>query len=158
MKQNKLFENNMVHEDMETHKAPKEKRSLKLIADFNDKGYAEGWFFTVSKAFKNELDIKYTQRMEPVLDENGKQIYEEFRDKKGNVKLKKDGKPRMRKKTKPFMRWTQGHCYCFAEGHVLYDSPKAYMVWGEALKHFKLGLQIIRAIPSTLRVPSFIMV
>ena len=48
------------------------------------------------------------------------------------------------------MKWTQGRYYCFAEGHVLYDTPKAYMVWGEALKHIKLGLQIIRAVPCTV--------
>lgn len=38
-------------------------RSLKLIADFVD-GYAQGWYFAVGEYFKDELDIKYTQRVE----------------------------------------------------------------------------------------------
>ena len=41
----------------------KETRSLKLIANFVD-GYAEGWAFAVSEAFKDRLDIRYTQRIE----------------------------------------------------------------------------------------------
>lgn len=39
----------------------KQKRSLKLIATF-DGEYADGWFFKVNKAFKEQLDIKKTER------------------------------------------------------------------------------------------------
>ena len=41
----------------------RQKRTLKLIADFED-GYAKGWYFAVGEYFKDQLDIKYTQRVE----------------------------------------------------------------------------------------------
>ena len=37
-------------------------RSLNLITDFID-GYAEGWYFAVGECFKDQLDIKYTDRV-----------------------------------------------------------------------------------------------
>ena len=40
----------------------KHMRSLKLIANFID-GYAEGWHFAVGECFKDELDIKYVDRV-----------------------------------------------------------------------------------------------
>ena len=91
-------------------------RSLDLVANFID-GYAEGWYFAVGECFKDQLDIKYTDRVI-------------------------DGK-----KTK---RWTQGKLFCFAEGHVIYDTPKAYLQWGEALKRIKLRCFVIRAVPNRL--------
>lgn len=44
-------------------KPKREKRSLNLIADFED-GYAEGWYFAVGEAFKDQLDTKLTPRKE----------------------------------------------------------------------------------------------
>jgi len=41
----------------------RQERSLDLIANFVD-GYAEGWYFAVGKCFRDELDIKYTERVE----------------------------------------------------------------------------------------------
>ena len=41
----------------------KQNRSLKLIANFVE-GYAEGWYFSIWEFFKDELDIKYTERVE----------------------------------------------------------------------------------------------
>jgi len=76
-------------------KAGRQKRSLELIAEFVD-GYAEDWHFAVGECFRDELDIKYTQRIED---------------------------------TKNVMRWAHGPFYCFAEGHVLYDTPKGYLQW-----------------------------
>ena len=37
-------------------------RSEKLIAEFEN-GYAKGWFFAVSKAFRDQLDIRKTDRV-----------------------------------------------------------------------------------------------
>jgi hypothetical protein len=123
-------------------------RSLELIADFVD-GYAKDWYFAVMEAFKNELDIKLTLRKEPILV-NGKEQWEVKKDKEGNILYRKDGKPRKKKKTKDVLRWTQGRFYCFSEGQVLYDSPKAYLSpWREALKHLNLRCEIVRAIPCT---------
>lgn len=94
----------------------RQNRSLILIADFIN-GYAKGWHFAVGECFKDQLDIKYTDR-----SINGK-------------------------KTKIL---TQGKLFCFAEGHVIYDTPKAYLQWSEALKHIKLRCFVIRAVPNRL--------
>ncbi len=99
--------------------AKREKRSLNLIADFVD-GYAKGWFFAVSESFKDCLDIKYMERKEP-----------------------QDEGP-----SRSVMRWTQGQDFCFAEGHRIYDTPKAYLQWSEALKHIKFSIEVLRAIPA----------
>jgi hypothetical protein len=151
MIQRDLFEEELKQEEEKKAKVAREKRTLELIADFNDEGYAEGWHFAVSKAFGDQLDIKLTERKEPVLDKNGEQVYEEAKDKKGNVRLKKDGTPRMKKKTRPVLKWTQGRCYCFSEGHVIYDTPKAQLLlWKDALKHINLRCEVIRAIPNRI--------
>ena len=49
-------------------------------------------------------------------------------------------------------RWTQGipPLYNFKEGHIIFDTPKAYSgEWSEALKHIKIMVQIERGIPDT---------
>ncbi len=90
------------------------KRSLNLIANFVD-GFAEGWYFAVGEFFKDQLDIKYTERIE---------------------------------KGKKVMRLTQGPYFCFSEGHVIYDTPKAYLPWSEALKHINIRCEVLRAVPN----------
>ena len=94
----------------------RQNRSLDLIADFID-GYAKGWHFAVGECFRDQLDIKFTDRVI-----NGK-------------------------KTK---RWTQGPYFCFVEGQVIYDTPKAYLQWSEALKQIKLRCLVLRAVPNRL--------
>lgn len=44
--------------------------------------------------------------------------------------------------------WTQGDEYCFAEGHVIYDTRKAYCQWSKALKHIKKIITVLRATPN----------
>ena len=117
--------------------AKRANRSLELIAEFKD-GYAKNWYFAVGECFKDELDIKYTQRIEKIKI-NGKIQYEEVLDKNGKLKKKA--------KTKKVRRWTQGTSYSFAEGHVIYDVPKVYLPWREALHHIKLACHVIRATP-----------
>lgn len=92
----------------------KQLRSLELGADFVD-GFAEGWHFAVGEFFRDELDIKLTERVE-----KGVQV----------------------------LRWTQGPYYAFKEGHILYDTPKAYLQWSEAIKHIKRMIMIVRATPN----------
>lgn len=53
-------------------------------------------------------------------------------------------------KGKKVMMWTQGPFYCFDEGNMIYDTPKAYLQWAEALKHINLYCQVQRAIPNKL--------
>jgi hypothetical protein len=44
--------------------------------------------------------------------------------------------------------WTQGTNFSFSCGDIIYDTPKAYEVWSDALQHFTTCLQVIEAIPS----------
>jgi hypothetical protein len=46
------------------------------------------------------------------------------------------------------MRWTQGVEYHFAEGHLIYDTPKAYLQWSEALKHINCVCSVLSARPN----------
>lgn len=124
----------------------KQKRCLDLIANFVD-GYAEGWFFAVGECFKDELDIKFTDRVEPVLVD-GKVQYVEYVDKKGDIKKKK--------KTRKVKRWTQGPFYAFAEGHIIFDTPNAYRPWAEALQYIGLICNIVRATPNDLDASGYL--
>ena len=92
------------------------KRHTHLIADFVN-GFADGWVMAVKECYRNELDIKLTERM---------------RDKQ------------------PYLEWTQGPYFSFDEGHLFYDTPKAYQKWGQALKTIKIACKITSATPTTL--------
>jgi hypothetical protein len=48
------------------------------------------------------------------------------------------------------VEWTQGPYFSFAEGHLFYDTPKAYKKWAEAIKAIKTACQIISATPTIL--------
>lgn len=43
----------------------KRERSTELIANFEE-GFTVGWFMAVRESFKNELDIKLTDRIDPI--------------------------------------------------------------------------------------------
>ena len=94
----------------------KGKRHTQLIADFVN-GYADGWFMAVKECYRNQLDIKFTER------KKNKQSYSE---------------------------WTQGPYFSFAEGHLFYDSRKAYRKWEQALKAVRIACQITSAKPTIL--------
>lgn len=54
-----------------------------------------------------------------------------------------------RKKHKQsFFEWTQGPYFSFAEGHMFYDTPKAYKKWGDAIKDIKIACKIVSATPT----------
>lgn len=92
------------------------KRETRLIADFVN-GYAIGWFMAVKECYRNQLDIKLTER----------------------------------KKNKQSIReWTQGPYFCFAEGHLFYDTPKAFNEWEQALKVIKIVCEITSATPTII--------
>lgn len=44
--------------------------------------------------------------------------------------------------------WTQGSRFDFREGYVIYDSPKGYAVWNEALQHINSVFQITKSSPA----------
>jgi hypothetical protein len=48
-----------------------------------------------------------------------------------------------KKKNKSYFEWTQGPYYSFAEGHLFYDTQKAYKKgkkgWKDALKVIKIA-------------------
>jgi hypothetical protein len=92
------------------------RRHTNLIANFVN-GYADGWFMAVKECYRNQLDIKLTER-------------------------KKD--------KQSYLEWTQGPYYSFAEGHLFYDTPKAYKKWGQALKAIKIACKITSATPTIL--------
>lgn len=48
--------------------------------------------------------------------------------------------------------WTQGSWFNFREGYFIYDTPKAYLEWGEALSHINVAFKVNKsstAIPAT---------
>jgi len=92
------------------------KRQKQLIADFVN-GYADGWHMAVKECYRNQLDIKFTER---------------------------------KKNNKPYFEWTQGPYYSFAEGHLFYDTPKAYKKWNQAIKAIKIVCKITSATPTML--------
>lgn len=97
----------------------KGKRHTQLIADFVD-GYADGWFMAVKECYRNQLDIKFTER---------------------------------KKNKNSYLEWTQGPYYSFAEGHLFYDTPKAYekgKKWGQTIKAIKIACKITSATPTIL--------
>ena len=140
---------NAIREDNEelVGVAPKRKRrSDKLIATFQD-GYTVEWRFAVREAFKEALDIKLTERVVPVLDEEGNHIMVPVLKDEVPV-LKANGEPRLKKKTRTELVWTQGEEFNFKTGSVLYDTKLAYeLKWSDALRHIKLSVQVVDAIP-----------
>jgi hypothetical protein len=92
------------------------KRHSQLAADFVN-GYAKGWDMAVKESYRNELDIKYTER---------------------------------KKNKQSFWEWTQGPYFSFAEGHLFYNTPKAYGKWEQAIKVIKIACQITSATPTIL--------
>lgn len=41
--------------------------------------------------------------------------------------------------------WTQGSAFSFKQGDTLYDTPRAYDAWGEALNHISLCVSVRKA-------------
>ncbi len=101
------------------------RRSTTLIANFLD-GYADGWFMAVRECFREQLDIKYTDR------------------------IKEEKFPDGSKKKRRVAEWTQGPCFCFGRDHIFYDTSKAYLPWSEALQHINLACKIIATTPNEL--------
>ena len=47
--------------------------------------------------------------------------------------------------------WTQGNCYAFRAGEILYDTPLAYQdTWQEARQHTRVAVQVDQAVPDTV--------
>ena len=90
----------------------------------NDKDKDE-WFIYVPSCFNDCLDIAKTDR----------------RVRTGcKVKDKRTGKIKDEKKTKKV--WTQGSRFTFHRGCTLYDTPKAYNRWGDAINELKYCISI----------------
>lgn len=137
------------NEDEQQEKVGRGKRSLELIADFKD-GYAVGWHFAVRECFKDQLDIKQTERKVPLIGKDGKEVMVSDTDENGKPKLDENGKPKMKVQKVARLFWTQGKCCTFSQGDTFYDTPKAYeLVWKEALKHIGKCCRIVQAAPDT---------
>jgi hypothetical protein len=50
-----------------------------------------------------------------------------------------------KKNKKESLVWTQGSAFSFKAGDTIYDTPKAYSEWGEALRHLSLCIQVHQA-------------
>jgi hypothetical protein len=50
--------------------------------------------------------------------------------------------------------WTQGSNFAFKKADTLYDCAKGYEVWGEALRHIRLCIQVTSATDATSQQPS----
>jgi hypothetical protein len=120
-------------------KKTREERSMTLIADFVN-GYAKDWHFAVGECFKDPLDIKLTERREPLIIDG--EVQYEFKTIKGIEKKKV--------KKISILRWTQGRFFAFEKGFTIYDSPKGYLPWPEAFNYFGKMIQIVEAIPNHL--------
>lgn len=109
-------------------------RTEELGINFSN-GFADGWAFDVSEAFKQNLDISLIERIDKAKNtEKQRQL---------GRKLEKHEKI---KKTV----WTRGNppAYSFAEGHIFYDPPGVRsMIWGDALKVLRRTVQVMRATP-----------
>jgi len=92
------------------------KRHSQLVAHFVN-GYAKEWDMAVKECYRNELDIKYTER---------------------------------KRNKRSFWEWTQGPYFSFAEGHLFYNTPKAYRKWEEAIRDIKIVCVITAATPTIL--------
>ncbi|WP_428558596.1 MAG: hypothetical protein ACP59X_12155 [Solidesulfovibrio sp. DCME] len=44
--------------------------------------------------------------------------------------------------------WTQGSRFEFREGYMVYDTPKAYLPWDQALRHINTAFQITKSSPA----------
>lgn len=99
----------------------KRRRTKNISIEFDDNDNAVGWVFDVNKAFRQALDILFTERVEKAkqLDGTTKKI-------KKNV-------------------WTQGNppLYSFDIGDVFYKphGPRS-MDWSEALKILQYSIQV----------------
>ena len=70
---------------------------------------------------------------------------------KNVIAIELDIKLTERKKNKQsYLEWTQGPYFSFAEGHLFYDTPKAYKKWEQALKVIKKACKITSATPTIL--------
>ncbi|MCK5173094.1 MAG: hypothetical protein KAR47_06860 [Planctomycetes bacterium] len=107
----------------------KEKRLTKAlkepersITDHDD------WFMYVPSFFNDCLDIAKTDRVE----RTGRKTLDE-----------KTGKMKEEKETKKV--WTQGSRFAFHRGCTLYDTPKAYHKWEDAINEIKYCVSILSA-------------
>ena len=83
------------------------------------------WFIYVPPCFNDCLDIAKTERRV----KTGRKVEDE-----------KTGKMKDEKKTRKV--WTQGSRFAFHRGCTLYDTPKAYRRWGDAIKEIKYCISI----------------
>ena len=106
--------------------AKSSKRSTELIANFTE-DYADGWHMAVKESFRQQLDIRYTTRVD--------------------TKPTKEGKPYKNQ----IRVWTQGPRIAFDKGHIFFDTPLGYEEWDRALKQINLICVIIEAKPNDVR-------
>ena len=94
---------------LDTLVTPQEKRQKRLIELLRRPDVlTTDWFMFVPSCFNAALDIQETVRI-----------------------IKDQGEKR------GALQWTQGSKFSFSVGDVVYDTPRAYEKWSEALKHIR---------------------
>ena len=83
------------------------------------------WFIYVPSCFNDCLDIRKTDRV----PKTGRLVLDETTNKK---------KPKRRTQKV----WTQGSRFAFHRGCILYDTPKAYNTWTDAINQIKYCVSI----------------
>ncbi len=111
------------------------KRTEDFDITFKD-GLAEGWAFGVPEAFRDQLDILYSQYVDK----------ERSRELRKRLPKNEDGRP----PTIFRMGWSRGvlPLLSFDVGHIFYDPPDARnMVWAQALEVLRRAVQVTEAKP-----------
>jgi hypothetical protein len=107
----------------------RDNRSLKLLKMSKRSSVdKDNWFIYVPPCFNDCLDISETDR----IVKTGRKIID-----------KKTGKEK--EETKVEKKWTQGSRFSFHRGCTLYDTPKAYQKWDEAIREIKYCISVENA-------------
>jgi hypothetical protein len=96
------------------------RRQTNLIANFV-RGYADGWFMAVKECYRNELDIKYTERKK-----NKQSFYEWTQG--------------------PYYSFAEGDLFYNASAEA-YEKGKK---WGQAIKAITIACKLNSATPTIL--------
>ena len=107
-------------------------KALKLTDDTTDKGKRTKRMTELLKAPDDEQTTRWFMCI-PSCFNNALDIRQTPR--------KKDGKESL--------IWTQGAAFSFKPGDAIYDTPKAYSEWGEALRHLSVCIQVHQATDAT---------
>ena len=136
----------------------RKKRRLQTSSlDFKN-GYAVGWHFAIGECFKDQLDIKQTERMETLIANDGTPLMEPVTDyENGKQKLDKNGMLPQDERAQSLEVGLDNRAISSrsVRGTSSTTNPEAYeLKWGDALKVIGKCCRVIEATPDTLLMSS----